>query len=161
MLEKILVIGVIIYAIGCGGLDSKDESEKPQPSVTPSATPTEKNNPICNKDLTSFGKANNNLYKPIADGGGITYSGNPVFLLDERFVKEFDSCEIELKRGIGKLECVKADWNNYTCLGNGNRQQLRSKFKATQVKNNAKITCIETNQTCTFQLLGVGTGRYE
>ena len=160
-LKKYGVLLVICLSIlGCGEID--EIPEIPVINEKPDEKPETKSNPLCN-EVEDF--ENGTLYKPVADGGGSTYSGNPVFLISNKFERQFARCEVELKDGrLEALDCVdNVPWTQtpFSCFSNGNRQTWRLKLPASRIKNKAKITCYEKNQACTWQLGGSATNRYE
>lgn len=153
-----LLLTISLSILGCGKIDNK-----PIPIITePIITEPDKTNPKCNS-IQPF--SNGTVWKPLAEGGGAQYSGNPVLLIDKSFVLQFKSCVIESKNSnsipLTCLDSVQWTQTPFSCFSNGDRQTWRLDVQATAIKNKALITCIDDNQVCNWQLGGRPSNRYE
>lgn len=148
--------------IGCGEVKEIPDEIVIIDDNKPDATPTAQSNPLCEgvQDFTD-----GTLWKPVSDGGGPEFSGNPVFLISNKFEKQFEKCAVELKDGtMHELRCIdNAPWTHtpFSCFSNGERQTWRVGVAAKSVKRDAKIYCEELTQTCVFQFRGRPVDRHE
>lgn len=99
--------------------------------------------------------SNGNLYKPVAEGGGPAYSGNPVFLASSIFTTRFDTCSIKDKSGKEiNLTCIdNQPWTGipYSCFANGNRQHWRFPINCKNV-GKVQVTCRDRCQEVKFSV---------
>ena len=151
---KYILITLLIFS-ACSFDDIEDFINNDDEVVEVEATPEACPNPLVD-GVQIFGNGGN-LWKPIGDGGGANYFGNPVALFDPMFTSRFDSCEVTLKNGSTfDLRCIDdAPWTMipFSCFANGNRQHFRSAFSCEEIAE-IKVVCKDACQTVTFQAAG-------
>ena len=101
---------------------------------------------------TEFFGTGGNLYKPRSDESGAG-QGNLVVLLDAKFTKQFDNCEVVTNTGATEqLHCINTEeWTQipFSCFSNGNRQTWRANFRCGTMSD-VKVVCRNPEREVTF-----------